>query len=160
MVILSMSESGQLSEPSALENALSGLQCVLVARRVRYTPEAVNWGQYDILELLRLQGPMMPSELGERLSIARTGVSKSLRVLKDLGLIEQMQRDDDRRAQVTVLTERGCDFLVRAADGRRDAAQRAMKVLSAGEQAIFTELCEKVSAALAMQETRDGTEQA
>ncbi|WP_264642795.1 MULTISPECIES: MarR family winged helix-turn-helix transcriptional regulator [unclassified Symbiopectobacterium] len=159
MTRLSMSEHGKLPEPSALENALSGLQCVLVARRARYTPEAVSWGQYDILELLRLQGGMTPSALGERLGIARTGVSKSLRVLKDLGLIAQVQDDDDRRAQVTVLTELGRDFLARAADGRRDAAQRAMEALSAGEQAIFTELCEKVSAALAMQEARAGADQ-
>ncbi|MBT9429471.1 MULTISPECIES: hypothetical protein [Symbiopectobacterium] len=45
MAALSISEQGALPEPSALENALSGLQCVLVARRARYTPEAVTWGQ-------------------------------------------------------------------------------------------------------------------
>lgn len=135
-------------EPGALENALSHLQCILVARRTRYTPEAVSWAQYDILELLRLQGPMTPSLLGERLSAARTGISKSLRVLKDLNLVEQIQGDGDRRAQVTTLTRQGRDFLVRAATGRRDAAQCVMATLTPGEQAMFTELCEKVSAAL------------
>lgn len=142
-------------EPGALEDALSHLQCILVARRARYTPEAVNWAQYDILELLRLQGPMTPSLLGERLGAARTGISKSLRVLKDLGLVEQMQGDGDRREQVTALTRQGCDFLVRAATGRRDAARRVMAALTPGEQAMFTELCEKVGAAL----TADGAKQ-
>lgn len=135
-------------EPGALENALSHLQCILVARRTRYTPEAVSWAQYDILELLRLQGPMTPSLLGERLGAARTGISKSLRVLKDLNLVEQIQGDGDRRAQVTTLTRQGREFLVRAATGRRDAAQCVMATLTPGEQAMFTELCEKVSAAL------------
>lgn len=134
--------------PGALENALSHLQCILVARRTRYAPEAVSWAQYDILELLRLQGPMTPSLLGDRLGAARTGISKSLRVLKDLKLVEQMQGDGDRREQVTALTRQGCDFLARAATGRRDAAQCVMATLTAGEQAMFTELCEKVSAAL------------
>lgn len=139
-------------EPCALENALSHLQCVLVARRTRYTPEAVSWAQYDILELLRLQGPMTPSLLGDSLGATRTGISKSLRVLKDLKLVEQVQSDGDRREQVTALTRQGSDFLVRAATGRRDAARSAIAALTPGEQAIFTELCEKVSTALTAQE--------
>lgn len=146
-------------EPGPLENALSRLQCILVARRTRYTPEAVSWAQYDILELLRLQGPMTPSSLGDQLGAARTGISKSLRVLKDLGLVEQIQGQGDRREQVTALTDQGRDFLARAATGRRDAARRAMAALSAGEQAMFTELCEKVSDALGAEDSEQGTGQ-
>jgi len=142
-------------EPSALENALSHLQCTLIARRARYTPESVSWPQYDILEFLRLQGPATPSQLGEKLSATRTGMSKSLRVLKELGLVEQMQGEEDRREQITALTRSGRDFLMRAATGRRDAAQCVMAILTPGEQALFSELCEKVSAVL----THDGTEE-
>lgn len=138
--------------PGPLENALSHLQCILVARRTRYTPEAVSWAQYDILELLRLQGTMTPSLLSERLGVARSGISKSLRVLKDLGLVEQGQGDGDRRELATVLTCQGSDFLAHAASGRYDAAQCAMAALSPGEQAIFAELCEKVCVALQDQE--------
>ncbi|NBF06563.1 MarR family transcriptional regulator [Pseudomonas sp. Fl5BN2] len=140
-----------LDEPGPLENALSRLQCVLVARRARYTPEAVSWSQYDILELLRLQGRMTPSQLGERLGVARTGVSKALRVLKDLGLVTQAQGGGDRREQLTLLTDSGRDFLARAASGRHDAAQRVLAALTQGEQAIFTELCEKACSALETQ---------
>jgi hypothetical protein len=50
-------------EPGALENALSHLQCILVARRTRYTPEAVSWAQYDILELLRVLKDLKTEEL-------------------------------------------------------------------------------------------------
>ncbi|ENM5738259.1 MarR family transcriptional regulator [Vibrio mimicus] len=135
-------------EPGALENALSHLQCILVARRTSYTPEAVSWAQYDILELLRLQGPTTPSLLGDKLGTARTGISKSLRVLKNLGLVEQMQGKGDRREQVTALTQQGRDFLVRAATGRHNAARCVMAALTLGEQAMFTELCEKVCTAL------------
>ncbi|MBA1202560.1 winged helix-turn-helix transcriptional regulator [Pseudomonas capeferrum] len=144
-------------DPSVLENALSHLQCILLARRTRYTPEAVSWAQYDILELLRLQGPMRPSLLGDKLGAARTGISKSLRVLKDLNLVEQMQGDGDRREQVTTLTRQGRDFLVRAATSRRDAAQCVMAALTSGEQAMFTELCEKVSTALTSHAAEQGT---
>lgn len=143
-------------EPGVLENALSHLQCILVARRTRYTPEAVSWAQYDILELLRLQGPMTPSLLGDKLGAARTGISKSLRVLKDFNLVEQMQGDGDRREQVTTLTQQGRDFLIRAATGSHDAAQCVMAALTPGEQAMFTELCEKVSAALTSHAAEQG----
>lgn len=141
--------------PGPLENALSRLQCVLVARRSRYTPETVTWGQYDILELLRLHGPATPSQLSERLGIARTGVSKALRVLKDRQLVTQASAGGDRREQVTVLTEQGQDFLLRAAIGRQDAALRVMAVLTPGEQAIFTELCDKASKALESPDLHD-----
>jgi len=131
-----------------LENALSQLQCVLVARRARYTPEAVSWAQYDILEILRLHGAMTPSLMGERLGVARSGISKSLRVLKDLCLVEQLQGTDDRREQSTGLTTGGRDFLMRAAAGRHDAARSVAAILSPGEQAMFAELCEKTCLAL------------
>lgn len=135
-------------KPGALENALSHLQCILVAQRTRYTPEKVNWAQYDILELLRIHGPMTPSLIGNKLGAPRTGISKSLRVLKDLKLVEQTQQNGDRREQLTALTNQGFDFLMRAASGRHDTALRAMGALTPGEQAIFAELCEKVSVAL------------
>ncbi|MEC5344973.1 MarR family transcriptional regulator [Brenneria populi] len=155
---MTMADSSR--SPGALENALSRLQCVLVARRSRYTPETVTWGQYDILELLRLRGAATPSQLSERLAIARTGVSKALRVLKDLDLVAQTSADGDRREQVTILTEHGLDFLTRAAIGRQDGAQRVMAALTPGEQAIFTELCDKASAALESSDLRDEAERA
>lgn len=143
-----MATVNRMDSPSPLEDALSRLQCVLVARRSRYNPETVTWGQYDILELLRLHGAATPSTLGERLGTARTGISKALRVLKDQGLVAQAQAAGDRREQVTILTALGEDFLARAATGRHDAAQRLAGALTPGEQAIFTELCNKASAAL------------
>ncbi|MFV4992756.1 MarR family winged helix-turn-helix transcriptional regulator [Klebsiella pneumoniae] len=105
-----------------LENALSHLQCIFIARRARDMPEMLSWAQYDILEILRLQDPMTPSFLGGRLGGARTGISKTLRVLKDLKLVEQMPGEGDRREQITALTQQGRDYLECAATFRRDAA--------------------------------------
>lgn len=140
--------SGVEHVPSALENALSRLQCVLLARRLRYTPESVSWAQYDVLEVLRLNGPMTPSALSDKLGVTRPTLSKTLRVLKDLALVAQAQTNDDRREQTTSLSDLGRDFLMRAASGRRDAAEKVMIALTPGEQAIFIELCQKTSEAL------------
>ncbi|MEH2920901.1 MarR family winged helix-turn-helix transcriptional regulator [Samsonia erythrinae] len=136
-----------------LETALSRLQCVMVARRAYYTPEKVSWSQYDILEVLRLNGPSTPSGLSKSLGITRASMSKSLRVLKDLGFVTQDQDAIDRREQRTAISASGRDFLSRAATCHHDMATLAMEVLTPGEQAIYTELCNKVSHALALSST-------
>lgn len=134
-------------KPGELENALSFLQCVLVARRTRETPEKITWQQYDVLENLRIHGPMTPSALGRVLGISRQTTSKALRILKDMQLIEQTA-GTDRREQTTALTHLGREFLTRAAHSRRRTAQTAAGALTAGEESIFAELCLKVAQAL------------
>lgn len=126
-----------------LEECLSLLQCELVARRNRFTPEAVTWTQYDILEILRVGGPLRPSVISKRLGIARTQLSKALRVIKDLELIEQSSDDTDRRAQKTRLSLKGEAFMERASLQRRDSARLVASAMTPGEQAIFAELCLK-----------------
>ncbi|SCW79492.1 DNA-binding transcriptional regulator, MarR family [Paenibacillus tianmuensis] len=144
----------QPDQPGELENALSHLQCVLIARRTRVNPEQLTWAQYDILEILRIRGPMMPSLIGETLGMSRPATSKNLRVLKDKQLIEQTAREEDRREQTTSLTDSGRIFLERAAQSRREAAEIAASVLTPGEQSIFAELCQKVTAALDNKQSR------
>ena len=136
------------------EEALSSLQCELVARRNRFTPEAVTWAQYDVLETLRVGGPLRPSSISERLGVARPQLSKALRVLKDLGLVEQSPDDTDRRAQATRLSERGKAFMEQAALQRHEAAQLVARAMTPGEQAIFAELCRKAVDGLQVK-TRD-----
>ncbi|MFF5100336.1 MULTISPECIES: MarR family winged helix-turn-helix transcriptional regulator [Actinosynnema] len=136
------------AEPDELEDALTHLQCVLVARRTRTNPEHVTWQQYDVLENLRLRGRMTPSQLSEALGVSRQSLSKALRFLKDRELVTQVADGTDRRELTTTLTAAGRQFLNRAADSRRDAAAVAGSVLSPGERSIFAELCKKVADAL------------
>lgn len=132
-----------------LENALSLLQCTLVAQRTRYTPEQVTWGQYDILELLRLRGDLTPSQLSNSLAISRQNLSKFMRGLKTLGFIAQYRSDRDKRELITQLTDEGHTFLERAALGRKQNAQKISECLTIGEQALFIELSQKIINALA-----------
>ncbi|MFF8958119.1 MarR family winged helix-turn-helix transcriptional regulator [Streptomyces sp. NPDC014894] len=132
----------------SLEDALSFLQCVLVARRTSASPEPISWQQYDVLELLRIRGAMTPSLLSASLGVSRQTVSKALRVVKDLGLVEQAALGDDRREQTTSLTHKGHLFLSRSARGRRENAQAAMGALGPGEQEAFAEMCQKAADAI------------
>lgn len=136
---------------SELEVALSLLQCELVARRNRFTPEAITWAQYDVLEVLRVNGALRPSIISDRLGISRTQLSKALRVLKDLELIEQVSDDTDRRALATRLSDQGKDFMERAARQRHSSTQLAESFMTSGEQAIFAELCLKAVKGLQME---------
>ncbi|MEV8441666.1 MarR family transcriptional regulator [Actinosynnema sp. NPDC051121] len=134
--------------PDELEDALTHLQCVLVARRTRTNPEHVTWQQYDVLENLRLRGRMTPSQLSEALGVSRQSLSKALRFLKDRELIGQVADGADRRELTTTLTPAGHEFLTRAADSRREVAAVSNSVLTPGERSIFAELCKKVADAL------------
>ncbi|ODC02805.1 MarR family transcriptional regulator [Terasakiispira papahanaumokuakeensis] len=129
--------------PSPLEEALSLLQCELVARRHRFNPEAVTWAQYDVLERLRIGGALRPSVLSQQLGVAPAQVSKALRVLKDLGLIEQSPDKTDKRVQTTQLSAQGVSFMERAQHQRRNAAQQVASVMTVEEQALFAALCRK-----------------
>lgn len=139
-------------EISELETALSLLQCELVARRNHFTPKNITWAQYDVLEVLRVNGALRPSTISQRLGISRTQLSKALRVLKDLDLVEQMSDDTDRRAQSTQLSTLGHAFLEQATEQRHGAAQLVASVMTSGEQAIFAELCRKAVKGLQLED--------
>ncbi|MEV5703603.1 MarR family transcriptional regulator [Actinoallomurus sp. NPDC052274] len=146
-------------EPDELEDALSHLQCVLVARRALANPEGVTWQQYDVLELLRIRGPMMPSALSTALGVSRQTISKALRILKDLGLVGQETVGADRRELTTFLNAEGHAFLARIAHGRRDNARAVAAALTPAERAMFAELCEKATVALGFDPSRpDGAD--
>ncbi|EKT55689.1 MarR family winged helix-turn-helix transcriptional regulator [Providencia sneebia] len=131
-----------------LEDALSLLQCTLVAKRLMFTPEQVTWGQYDVLEILRLKGDQTPSQLSGSLGISRQNLSKFLRALKTLGFVSQYQSEQDKRELITHLTDKGADFLQRAATGRKENAIKVSEALSKEEQALFIDLANKVTSAL------------
>ena len=117
-----------------LEDALSLLQCTLVARRLSFTPEQVTWGQYDVLEILRLKGDQTPGQLSQLLGISRQNLSKFLRTLKALGFVSQYQSEQDKRELITHLTDEGRDFLQRAATGRKENAAKEIGRASCRER--------------------------
>ncbi|HHE6470365.1 TPA: MarR family winged helix-turn-helix transcriptional regulator [Providencia rettgeri] len=134
--------------PNSLEDALSLLQCTLVARRVSFTPEQITWGQYDVLEILRLKGDLTPSQLSQALGLSRQNLSKFLRVLKSYEFVEQYQSEEDRRELITRLTEKGHHFLQRAATGRAENAEKVKVALTPQEQKLFITLSQKITHAL------------
>ena len=98
------------NNPSSLYDALMYLQCEFVAERNRVNPGNITWQQFDILTVLRT-GASTPSQIGQRLGITRSKVSKNLSTLRDLGYIRQVPDAHDRRELETNLTQDGRDML-------------------------------------------------
>ncbi|MER8832737.1 MarR family transcriptional regulator [Mesorhizobium sp. M0909] len=76
----------------------------------------VQASQYPLLAALDRLGPLPVGELAQSLGIAQPGITRSVSLLAELGLLEVSQSTDDQRRRIVALTR----------DGRRlvDVAKR------------------------------------
>lgn len=130
---------------SKLEEGLSRLQCELVAERNNINTENISWFQYDLLESLYHTNGSRPAELSNNLGVSRSKISKGLKSLKEIGYIKQGKGNSDARELWTELTDKGFKFLKEIQKGHEHLSEIASSVLTSDEQALFAELCLKVS---------------
>ena len=135
------------NKPSSLYDALMYLQCEFVAERNRVNPGNITWQQFDILTVLRT-GSFMPSQIGQRLGMSRSKVSKNLSTLHDLGYIRQTPDARDRRELETSLTQAGRDMLSIIDQKHKTLEEDARQVWSEDEQEEFTALANRLIAKL------------
>lgn len=126
-----------------LKNILNNLQCELVAERSRVNPQGINWLQYDILNILRKETKMLPSEISILLGISRTKLSKSLKELKLMDYVQQQPSKEDGRELVTFLSKEGEDLLIEIDNGHSYLFQVANSIFDDKEQEEFIKLSEK-----------------
>ena len=133
----------QPNKPSPLYDALMYLQCEFVAERNRVNPGYITWQQFDILTVLRT-GASTPSQIGQRLGITRSKVSKNLSTLRDLGYIRQVPDAHDRRELETNLTQDGRDMLDIIDQQHKTLEEDARQVWSKDEQEEFATLANRL----------------
>ncbi len=133
----------QPNKPSPLYDALMYLQCEFVAERNRVNPGNITWQQFDILTVLRT-GASTPSQIGQRLGITRSKVSKNLSTLRDLGYIRQVPNAHDRRELETNLTQDGRDMLDIIDQQHKTLEEDARQVWSKDEQEEFATLANRL----------------
>ena len=133
----------QPNKPSPLYDALMYLQCEFVAERNRVNPGNITWQQFDILTVLRT-GASTPSQIGQRLGITRSKVSKNLSTLRDLGYIRQVPDAHDRRELETNLTQDGRDMLDIIVQQHKTLEEDARQVWSKDEQEEFATLANRL----------------
>lgn len=76
------------------------------------TPEGLDMSEHSVLTALVFAGPphtMSPTQLSQVILQTTSGMSKTLRRIEQLGLIERVDDPDDGRARLVVLTEKGRD---------------------------------------------------
>lgn len=131
-----------------LKNILNNLQCELVAERSRVNPQGINWLQYDILNILRKETKMVPSEISILLGISRTKLSKSLKELKIMDYVQQQPSKEDGRELITFLSKEGEELLTEIDNGHSHLFQVANSIFDDKEQEEFIKLSEKYIEAL------------
>lgn len=63
--------------------------------------------QYPLLAALDRLGPLPVGELAQSLGVTQPGVTRSVSLLADLGLVEVTQSNDDQRRRMVALTKSG-----------------------------------------------------
>lgn len=105
-------------------------------RRIRAerSSEAISSGQYSVLAVLDVRGPMTPRELAEFEQVQPPSMTRTLNALEEAGLVSRTAHPDDRRQVLVAITDAGAQE-VRETRRRRDAwlAQR-LAGLSADER--------------------------
>lgn len=67
----------------------------------------VQSSQYPLLAALDRLGPLPVGELAQSLGVTQPGVTRSVSLLVDLGLVEATQSNDDQRRKMVSLTRSG-----------------------------------------------------
>jgi DNA-binding MarR family transcriptional regulator len=85
-------------------------------------------GQHPVLAALDLLGPLTVGELAEAVGISQPGVTRSLAILADQGLVASTQDDADQRRRHVALTDAGRRFVEGA---KREAWPRVEAAVAA-----------------------------
>lgn len=83
---------------------------------------------YGLLTRIDQEGAARAADLVIYLGVGKSTISRQLRDLEDLGLIERAPDPQDGRAAVLRLTDRGRTRFCAARDGRRSAFRSALEV--------------------------------
>ncbi|MGX8011004.1 MarR family winged helix-turn-helix transcriptional regulator [Mesorhizobium sp. ORM8.1] len=77
----------------------------------------IQSSQYPLLAALDRLGPLPVGELAQSLGIAQPGVTRSVALLSELGLVEVSPSNDDQRRRIVSLSQAGCRLVDDAKHG-------------------------------------------
>jgi DNA-binding MarR family transcriptional regulator len=110
----------------------------------------ITVGQMNLLvqinELANANGVARPSELGPRLQMETSTLSRTLDRLRDKGFIDILRDDKDGRAQQLHLTDKAYELLRRGIAPWEKAQQKATQLLGSGGVALIHRIDEAIDA--------------
>lgn len=121
-----------------------------IARRLRQATGPAPVDQAGLVVLHRIacgEGPR-PTDLATDLGLDASTVSRHLRGLADLGLVERADDPGDRRAQRVTLSPAGTRVLAEALDRRRALLEAAVADWSETDRQALTSLLVRLARAL------------
>jgi len=136
-------------QPEDFEKALTGLQHILIARRVLASDENIrlNWNHFNIMALAS-ETLLTPSEISTALQLSRSSTSKHLKYLEENNLIEKVPAGEDKRSHTVQATKTAKNIIGNITKGQEQNAAIAKQVLSADEAEQFVVAANKIIAAL------------
>ena len=107
-------------------------------------------GEFAVLEVLHHRGPLLLSQLKDKVLVSAGGVTYLVDRLAERGLVERRRCEHDRRAFYAALTEDGEAFISRIFPGHAEAIQLAFKGLSDAEIETLTVLLRRLGLSAAV----------
>ena len=97
--------------------------------------QAVSMTHLHVLLLLDTEGSLSMSKLAEQLDVSLPNATGIVTRMEERGLVERIHGEDDRRVVLVQLTSEGRSALDRVDSLRRQHITRALRTLSASQQA-------------------------
>ena len=107
-------------------------------------------GEFAVLEVLHHRGPLLLSQLKDKVLVSAGGVTYLVDRLAERGLVERRRCEQDRRAFYAALTEDGEAFISRIFPGHAEAIELAFKGLSDAEIETLTVLLRRLGLSAAV----------
>ncbi len=146
----SAAEGGSLDEPQLLRFEDALLRIVrTVFRPTAQAAGAIDKAGYVTLSRLGRCGAVRLSDLAAMLELDLSTVSRQVKILEGIGLVERAADPDDRRAAVIDLTAAGRDELRRQRAQRFDTLTRALAEMSARDREHLVHLLDQLAGSIA-----------
>lgn len=120
----------------------------VAAERAALVDPALGPLGYAVLEHLLARGPARAGEIACSLCVDKGAMSRTVRQLQELHLVERSEDPDDRRAHRLAVTEKARARLDEMLRGRRRAFQERMADWRPEDLELFVELLHRYNATL------------
>ena len=128
---MAASEARQIAE--RISEECLGVRVRMLSRIVTRTydellrPHGIKFSQMNILSVLALHGPIQPVQVGRRLSIEKSTLSRNVRLMEANGWLENLP--GEANTQLLRLTRRGRELYTKAAPAWQQAQERLAELL-------------------------------
>jgi len=108
-------------------------------------PSGLKGTQYSLLSHMKRLGPLTMNELSDAIRLERTTLVRNLKLLQKMGLVE-INEEENSRARIVHLTDKGQEFLVAAVPHWLQAQQAVEEMFTPEEFSVLKKALQKIEA--------------